>query len=126
MSVSQEQLENLEVSETGEGYYAVTPLSTCPHLSQVQPSPDEISVNQPCKTCGVEGEVWICLTCYEVNCGRFVGGHALEHASTTKHAMALSFSDLSSWCYECNAYVHNDVLAAAKNAAYKNKFGEGN
>ncbi|KAI6172335.1 UBP-type domain-containing protein [Aphelenchoides besseyi] len=104
MSVSQEQLENLEV----------------------QPSPDEISVNQPCKTCGVEGEVWICLTCYEVNCGRFVGGHALEHASTTKHAMALSFSDLSSWCYECNAYVHNDVLAAAKNAAYKNKFGEGN
>lgn len=38
--------------------------------------------------------------------------------------MALSFSDLSAWCYECNEYIHNEILLPAKNAASLFKFGQ--
>ena len=38
--------------------------------------------------------------------------------------MALSFSDLSVWCYCCDNYVDNIKLYDVKNAAHKDKFGE--
>ncbi|KAI6218329.1 Histone deacetylase 6 [Aphelenchoides fujianensis] len=126
MAEAQQRVEELEVAEDGHGFFAVTPLDTCPHLTAIKPNPPEIDVQTPCKKCGVEGENWICLVCYEVHCGRYVGGHAVEHAKDEGHPMALSFADFSSWCYECNAYVHNEALTAAKDAAYKNKFGEEN
>ena len=41
-----------------------------------------------------------------------------------EHLMALSFSDLSVWCYCCDNYVDNIRLYDVKNAAHKDKFGE--
>ena len=38
--------------------------------------------------------------------------------------MALSFSDLSVWCYCCDNYVDNEKLYSIKNAAHRDKFGE--
>ncbi|VDN21775.1 unnamed protein product [Gongylonema pulchrum] len=58
-----------------------------------------------------------------VNCGRYVGGHAVHHQTRTGHPMALSFADLSVWCYMCESYVHNEILIPAKNAAHRSKFG---
>ena len=40
------------------------------------------------------------------------------------HVMALSFSDLSVWCYCCDNYVDNEKLYTIKNAAHRDKFGE--
>ena len=37
--------------------------------------------------------------------------------------MALSFSDLSVWCYTCDNYIDNEKLYPIKNAAHKDKFG---
>lgn len=59
----------------------------------------------------------------QVNCGRYVGGHAVHHQIRTGHPMALSLTDLSVWCYACESYVHNEVLIPAKNAAHRSKFG---
>ena len=42
----------------------------------------------------------------------------------TEHFLALSFSDLSVWCYCCDNYVDNIRMYDVKNAAHKNKFGE--
>ena len=40
------------------------------------------------------------------------------------HCLALSFSDLSVWCYLCDDYVDNPRLYPIKNAVHRDKFGE--
>uniref|UniRef100_A0A3Q0R5B1 Protein deacetylase HDAC6 n=1 Tax=Amphilophus citrinellus TaxID=61819 RepID=A0A3Q0R5B1_AMPCI len=109
----------------GSALHVVTPLSWCPHLDAVKPLPSSgIDVFLPCKDCGSEAENWICLTCYQVFCGRYVNEHMVNHGVVSEHPLVLSFCDLSVWCYLCEAYVHNQVLYEAKNAAHCAKFGE--
>ncbi|XP_035759947.1 histone deacetylase 6-like, partial [Neolamprologus brichardi] len=56
----------------GSTLYVVDPLSWCPHLDAVKPLPSSgIDVFRPCQDCGSEAENWICLTCYQVFCGRY-------------------------------------------------------
>ncbi|XP_052027092.1 histone deacetylase 6 isoform X1 [Apodemus sylvaticus] len=106
-------------------FYAVTPLSWCPHLMAVCPIPAVgLDVSQPCKTCGSLQENWVCLTCYQVYCSRYVNGHMVCHHEDSGHPLVLSCVDLSTWCYICQAYVHHEDLQEVKNAAHQNKFGE--
>lgn len=44
------------------------------------------------------------------------------HSVEADHAMALSFSDLSVWCYKCESYIDNPVLYAYKNLVHRDKF----
>ncbi|KAG7220389.1 hypothetical protein INR49_018227 [Caranx melampygus] len=60
----------------------------------------------------------------QVFCGRYVNEHMVTHGAVSEHPMVLSFCDLSVWCYLCEAYVHNQILFEAKNAAHCAKFGE--
>ena len=48
----------------------------------------------------------------------------MHHSVEKEHFMALSFSDLSVWCYCCDNYVDNNRMYDVKNAAHKDKFGE--
>ncbi len=48
----------------------------------------------------------------------------VKHNEETKHPLALSFSDLSFWCYECNNYVESSKFKAFTKAIYAEKFGE--
>lgn len=48
----------------------------------------------------------------------------VDHYEKHKHPMVLSFSDISVWCYECDSYVHNDMLSDVKQIAYDSKFAE--
>uniref|UniRef100_A0A7N6BRN9 Protein deacetylase HDAC6 n=1 Tax=Anabas testudineus TaxID=64144 RepID=A0A7N6BRN9_ANATE len=105
--------------------YVVDPLSWCPHLDAVKPVPlSGIDVFLPCQDCGSDAENWICLTCYQVFCGRYINEHMVTHGVVSEHPLVLSFADLSVWCYLCEAYIHNQVLYEAKNAAHGAKFGE--
>lgn len=120
---------NLEVTcgveMGGRTLFVVDPLTWCPHLDSVKPLPPAgLDVFRPCEDCGSEAENWICLTCYKVCCGRYVNEHMVIHGVTSEHPLVLSFCDLSAWCYLCEAYVHNQVLFEAKNAAHWMKFGE--
>jgi hypothetical protein len=36
---------------------------------------------------------------------RYVKGHMKKHNDESGHPIALSFSDLSIWCYKCEDYV---------------------
>uniref|UniRef100_A0A673ABV7 Protein deacetylase HDAC6 n=1 Tax=Sphaeramia orbicularis TaxID=375764 RepID=A0A673ABV7_9TELE len=90
--------------------YVVDPLPWCPHLDSVKPLPSSgIDIFLPCQDCGSEAENWICLTCYQVFCGRYINEHMVIHGVTAEHPVVLSFADLSVWCYLCEAYVHNQV-----------------
>lgn len=110
---------------TQDVFYAVTPLSWCPHLVAVCPIPAEgLDTAQPCKTCGTLQENWVCLTCYQVYCSRYVHAHMVDHHEASEHPLVLSCVDLSTWCYVCQAYVHHQDLQEVKSAAHQSKFGE--
>ncbi|XP_018645482.1 histone deacetylase,putative [Schistosoma mansoni] len=105
--------------------FAVTPLSWCPHLISVQNNPNwKPDINSLCNSCNHSSENWVCLSCYSVYCGRYANSHMIEHFNTTKHSIVLSYADLSTWCYQCESYVHNEVLLNMKRAVYQAKFGE--
>lgn len=106
-------------------FYTVTPLPWCPHLAAVCPIPEAgLDVTQPCQDCGELQENWVCLSCYEVYCSRYVNAHMLQHHDASGHPLVLSYVDLSTWCYQCQAYVHHQAVLDVKNIAHQNKFGE--
>lgn len=144
--------ENMEALKNEE-MYAVVPLKYCPHLSTLDPNTapksnfnyyysfykrtiDKISfldifhffsgidTKSKCKVCESTAENWICLSCYQTFCGRYIQEHMLFHHLETEHPFALSFSDLSIWCYKCDAYLDNAALYKYKNLAHLDKFGE--
>ncbi|XP_023573557.1 histone deacetylase 6 isoform X2 [Octodon degus] len=105
--------------------YAVTPLPWCPHLVAVRPTPAAgLDVTQPCEDCGTLQENWLCLSCYQVYCSRYVNAHMVRHHEASGHPLVLSFVDLSTWCYSCQAYVHHQDLLDVKNITHQKKFGE--
>ena len=99
------------------------PLSWCPHLDSVRKNfkVEEFDIHRKCKTCDNEGENWICLCCHMVFCSRYVHEHMVIHSTESNHLVALSFSDISVWCYGCDDYVDNAQLYEMKNALHKNK-----
>lgn len=109
-----------------EEMFAVVPLKNCPHLASLKPNeaPSVIDTKSPCEQCDSTTENWICLLCFRTFCGRFINEHMLFHHLETDHALALSFADLSVWCYKCDAYIDNAILYKYKNLAHIDKFGE--
>lgn len=90
--------------------FAVIPLRECPHLDSIRDVPASgIDVHLPCVECGSIAENWICLQCYIIHCARNINQHGVLHAEKMEHPLALSFSDLSVWCYKCEAYIDNPV-----------------
>ena len=55
---------------------------------------------------------------------RYVKGHQVYHHAVSHHPLALSYSDLSVWCFDCDSYVDNELLYHVKNLAHQDKFGE--
>ncbi|CAH8494399.1 unnamed protein product [Schistosoma turkestanicum] len=105
--------------------FAVTPLNWCPHLTSVQHNPNwKPDIHSLCGDCNHFNENWVCLSCYAVYCSRYVNSHMLEHYVKMKHPLVLSYADLSIWCYECESYVHNEILFNIKQAVHQAKFGE--
>ncbi|XP_046383461.1 histone deacetylase 6 isoform X1 [Ischnura elegans] len=113
----------LQMEGLGEAY-AVVPLTDCPHLTEVADVPkDGIDCRAPCEQCLSCEENWVCLTCYVVLCGRYIKEHMMFHGLETNHPLTLGISDLSVWCYGCEAYIDNPVLYDAKNSVHCSKFG---
>jgi len=109
---------DMQGSESGH----VSPIANCPHVQEFVHETDNIDTTTPCSICNDTTENWICLTCYATGCCRFKGAHALKHFETTNHPIALSFSDLSIWCYSCESYIRNPRLSPIFQMAHKDKF----
>ncbi|XP_043709067.1 histone deacetylase 6 [Telopea speciosissima] len=120
------QIEGEEVYGAESGW--VEARTSCEHLGSLSsdllhvPAPDT-----PCNRCHHTAENWLCLCCKDVLCSRFVNKHMLEHYQETKHCLALSYSDLSVWCFSCDAYLDAQVILQLRSVyetAYLLKFGE--
>jgi len=125
-SSSSNQSDDQKLAELlSGGGFAVYPLTWCPHLSSLpseESLAESIDTKAPCQECRDTKENWLCLHCFQTNCSRYINEHQLSHSSSSGHPLALSFSDLSVWCFVCDSYVDNQQLYPAKNKAHRHKF----
>ena len=72
-----------------------------------------------CKDCELKKNLWLCLTCGNLACGRKETGgnlHAIEHYNKTKHPLVVKYGTLSPdeepslYCYACDNDVKDEYL----------------
>lgn len=87
----------------------------CEHSIEIAQTPysEEIDLSK-CKSCELKENLWICLHCGAMGCGREQFGstlkgnsHALSHYETTGHSVAVKLGSLTEdsgdcYCYKCN------------------------
>ena len=77
-----------------QGANLVMPIPWCPHLDQLgrYEELEEASrataktlIEASCQQCDNVGENWVCLSCFSVQCSRYVNEHMLMHGLETEH-----------------------------------------
>ncbi|KAI9858172.1 MAG: hypothetical protein M1813_007821 [Trichoglossum hirsutum] len=66
----------------------------------------EGSTENICSVCGSEANLWICLICGNVGCGRYDEAHAFSHYQETSHSYAMDVDTQRVWDYAGDGYVH--------------------
>ncbi len=60
-----------------------------------------------CNSCKFKDEVWICLICGNIGCGRYKSGHAIDHYYLNpQHALAMQLDTERIWYYIGDTFVH--------------------
>ncbi|GJE89413.1 ubiquitin carboxyl-terminal hydrolase [Phanerochaete sordida] len=92
-------------------------ITACEHtlmLEQYATAPIEASGLAHCSKCDLKENLWLCLTCGSLGCGRqqFGGlggnGHGLNHYEETKHPVSVKLGTITPegsadiYCYHCN------------------------
>lgn len=62
-----------------------------------------------CQVCESSSDLWICLICGHVGCGRYHSKHAVDHWKETTHCYALELQTQRVWDYAADGYVHRLV-----------------
>lgn len=68
-------------------------------------SEEEELLNE-CMDCGATENLWICLICGNIGCGRYQEGHAQNHFTDTQHLYAMELESQRVWDYAGDGYVH--------------------
>jgi len=80
---------------------------TCPVCRYVQTP--EVAHDQVCLDCQSTDDLWICLVCGYVGCGRYAGGHAHAHFMDTEHCYSMQLGHNRVWDYVGDNFVHRLV-----------------
>ncbi|HEX4509131.1 MAG TPA: UBP-type zinc finger domain-containing protein, partial [Burkholderiaceae bacterium] len=59
-----------------------------------------------CSVCGALDNLWVCLICGNLGCGRYDGAHAFAHYEATRHSYAMGIATQHVWDYAGDGYVH--------------------
>ncbi|KAH7313863.1 hypothetical protein B0I35DRAFT_480509 [Stachybotrys elegans] len=100
-------------------------LTSCEHILMLQQSPSrkiEQSSLSHCYACDLKENLWLCLECGNLGCGRKqMGGvdgnsHALAHSTEAQHALAVKLGSITPegtadvYCYKCDEERVDDAL----------------
>ncbi|KAH9852054.1 zf-UBP-domain-containing protein [Lenzites betulinus] len=69
-------------------------------------SPASTGERSHCADCGSTTNLWICLICGNIGCGRYGRAHAHAHYVGTTHLYALELETQRVWDYAGDGYVH--------------------
>lgn len=81
--------------------------ASCPVCRHVQTP--ELVAEQKCFECQGSEDLWICLICGYVGCGRYVGGHSHAHFLETEHSYTMELGENRVWDYVGDNFVHRLV-----------------
>jgi len=81
--------------------------ASCPVCRHVQTP--ELVAEQKCFECQGSEDLWICLICGFVGCGRYVGGHSHAHFLETEHSYTMELGQNRVWDYVGDNFVHRLV-----------------
>jgi BRCA1-associated protein len=59
-----------------------------------------------CSVCGSTQNLWVCLICGNIGCGRYDSAHAFAHYESTSHTYAMDVVTQHVWDYAGDGYVH--------------------
>ncbi|AMD22267.1 HGL073Cp [Eremothecium sinecaudum] len=59
-----------------------------------------------CNACGSKENLWVCLVCGHMGCGRYNSKHAIHHYEETSHCFAMDITTNRVWDYAGDNYVH--------------------
>lgn len=83
-------------------------------------------VDKPkCSVCETEENIWICLICSFIGCGRYKDGHAIKHWKDTQHCYSLDVVTQRVWDYAGDSYVHRLNLSKTDGKLVKEKHDYG-
>lgn len=69
---------------------------------------EESGLNE-CSVCHSDSNLWICLICGNVGCGRYDEAHAYSHYTQSLHCFAMDMTTQRVWDYASDGYVHRIV-----------------
>ncbi|KAG8388250.1 hypothetical protein BUALT_Bualt02G0106200 [Buddleja alternifolia] len=76
--------------------------SSCPVCRYCQQQPEK----SICYVCQTSENLWMCVLCGFVGCGRYKEGHAINHWKETQHCYSLELETQRVWDYAGDNYVH--------------------
>ena len=102
-------------------------LLSCTHVdSSLSKNEPNISLEEGCRECGNQEERWVCLSCFEIHCGRYANKHMIQHNQQHPgHDICMNVNDLSIWCQRCQQYLDtfkHPLLVRMFNLFHKLKF----
>ncbi|ORY44772.1 zf-UBP-domain-containing protein [Rhizoclosmatium globosum] len=94
-----------------------TPPDTIATTATTNPSPH-------CETCNTSQNLWICLICGNVGCGRYQSAHAAAHYTETSHLYSLELETQRVWDYAGDGYVHRLIRTGKMKGKGKKVFDD--
>lgn len=59
-----------------------------------------------CSVCAGTSNLWVCLICGNIGCGRYDSAHGMAHYEETSHCYAMDINTQHVWDYAGDGYVH--------------------
>ena len=72
---------------------------------RTQDAEEDAALNE-CSVCRSDVNLWVCLICGNVGCGRYDAAHAHLHYKQTSHCFSMDLLTQRVWDYESDGYVH--------------------
>lgn len=81
-----------------------------------------------CSVCAGTNNLWVCLVCGNVGCGRYDSAHAYAHYEQTSHCYAMDINTQHVWDYAGDGYVHRLIQSkpSTSSGAVHESGGKGN